>query len=255
MRVTAALVACLCASAPARCENLLLALSSQQITIASNYAGSDITLFGAIRPGAAAIGAPGDWDLVVVAKGPSRTLVVREKERAGPIWVNRTTRRFPRLPSYLAVLSSRPLASIASAEQRARDQLGLLAYASAATPATSGLPPPEDAEFASALVRLQTGRRLWREDGEGVSFLDASLFRAAIHLPPDVPFGPFEVEARLYSKGTLVARDSITFRVVKAGFEAQVAALADTRRLAYGVFTALLALAFGWTASVMFRRD
>lgn len=254
-RIALALLVLALSGGVSRAENLLLALSSQQITIASNYAGSDITLFGAIRPNGEALGAPGEWDLVVVAKGPVKTLVVREKERAGLIWVNRTTRRFPRLPSYLTVLSSRPLASIASPEQRARDPMGLLAVASASTPGKAGLPPPQDAEFASALVRLQTGRNLWREDGDGVSFLDASLFRATIHLPPNVPFGAFEVEAQLYAKGRLVSRESITFRVVKAGFEARVADLADTRRLAYGVATALLALAFGWTASVMFRRD
>lgn len=248
-----AAVTAACVAAPVRAEELLLALSSQQVTIASNYAGSDLTLFGAIRPGRRLMAEPGSWDVVVTVRGPAETLVVREKERAGPFWFNSASRRFPRVPAYLAVLSSRPLVDVAAPDLRRDAQLGLLQAASARP--SPGRSPAEDAAFASALVRLQVGRHLWSEEPGGVAFLDATLFRATVHLPPNVPFGAFETEVRLLSKGAPIARETITFRVVKAGFEARVADLADGARLAYGVGAALLALAFGWAANVMFRRD
>jgi uncharacterized protein (TIGR02186 family) len=237
-----------CAGA-ARAENLLLALSSQQVTIESNYAGSDVTLFGAVRADAAMRGRPGAYDLVVTVRGPARTLVLRRKERAAGVWINGEGSSFPRLAAYLAVLSDRPMEELADESARRKEAFGLLAIAQAASEA--GAPPAA----AGELVRLQTEAGLWREDPHGVSFLDATLFRATIGLPANVPFGSFEVEARLFSGGAEIARETIAFGVAKAGFEARLADLAENWRLAYGVVSALLALAFGWTASVAFRRD
>ncbi|MFD1704523.1 TIGR02186 family protein [Methylopila henanensis] len=237
---------------PARAEKLMLALSSQQVTIASNYAGADLTLFGAVR-GAR----PGTrWDVIVQAEGPSGPVTVRRKEQVGPLWLNRATRAFARAPSFLTTLSSRPLQTVASPEDVFSERLGLRAVAEGApAEGTRKLSLSEDAAFIDALIRLQTERGHWIEDGGGVTFLDRDLFRATIHLPPDIAFGPYQVDVRLYAGGMQAARETITFRVVKAGFEARVAALADKRRVAYGFVMALLALAFGWTASAVFRRD
>lgn len=239
---------------PAQAEKLLLALSSQQVTIASNYAGGELTLFGAAR------GEPrqggGRWEAVVRARGPGRTLQVRRKERVGPFWINGPARAFERAPDFLAVLSSKPLASVAAPEDIASEQLSLAAVADGAPAGgTRRLDAADDAAFAAALVRRQTARGHWREDGRGVAFLDRDVFRATIHLPPDVAFGAYEVEARLYDRGRLAALETITFRVVKAGFEQKVARFADRERLLYGFGMALLAIAFGWTASAAFRRD
>lgn len=251
MRALAAatLLALLAAAGPARAEKLVLALSSQQIAIASNYAGSDVTLFGAVRPDGETEALQRGYDLVVTVRGPATTLEVREKERTAGLWVNRERRQFPRTPSYLATLSTRPLQDMLAPEIREGQRLGLKA---AAVPRGE---KPGRPEFADALIRLQTARGLWRDEPKGVVFLDPTLFRTTFHLPPNIPFGAFEAEVRLFAAGVPIARETITFRVVKSGFEDRVAALAENWRLAYGVATALLALAFGWTASVAFRRD
>ena len=94
--------------------------------------------------------------------GPRQTLVTRRKERVLGIWVNVDSRAFVDVPSYLAVLSNRPLDDIADAETLRRLQLGLDNYPAAAarsaptspTPcATTRSAPPscgiEDAERAS----------------------------------------------------------------------------------------------------------
>ena len=70
-----------------------------------------------------------------------------------------------------------------------------------------------------------------------------------------MPFGEFELEARLMQDGKLLAKRTVSFRVAKSGFEAQVAGVSETNRIAYGLAVVALALLFGWLASVIFRRD
>jgi uncharacterized protein (TIGR02186 family) len=242
MKRALGLLALLILSTPARAEDLLLALSSLDVTIASNWAGADVTVFGTVRepmPGRA-------YQLVITTSGPTETLVVHEKGPVAGLWVTKKTSRFPEAPSFLSVLSNAPLDDIADPEERMRARLGLAEYARG-----DGSAPRAARQ---ALMRLQNERGLWVEDEEGVSF-DPQLFHATVHLPSNTPFGAFEVEGRLYADKTLVARRTISFRVAKAGFEAKVADVAERIRLGYGVGVAGLALLFGWAASAMFRRD
>ncbi len=48
--------------------------------------------------------------------GPREMLVVRRKDRFAGIWTNAESRSFLNTPTYLAVLSNRPVDEIASAE-------------------------------------------------------------------------------------------------------------------------------------------
>lgn len=250
-----ALILALLAPGAAHADGLLLSLSSREITIASNYQGAEVTLFGAALDKDGNVGPPFDYDIVAIARGPAETLAVREKERNAGLWLNSATRRFADAPSYLSVLSSRPLSDVASPEIRARDELGLEAAALRRLPGAPVQALPKDAPFVGALIRLQEQRKLWSERASGVTFIGPSLFQGAFQLPANVPLGDFEVEARLMRGGETVARETVRFRVVKAGFEAKMAGLAESQRLAYGAATMALALLFGWLASVIFRRD
>ena len=46
--------------------------------------------------------------IIATAIGPSQNLVTRRKARMAGIWVNAESRTFMGVPSYLAVLSTRP---------------------------------------------------------------------------------------------------------------------------------------------------
>lgn len=236
-RALSLLALALALATPARAETLTLALSSEKVTIASNYAGADVTLFGALRDAGL-----GPYDIVITTRGPTAALSVREKAPVFGLWLNRSTRVYRDTPVFLSVLSNRPIPSLSL--DPSHEGLGLAASA-----------PGGDGETLAALIRIQTRRGLWTEDGEGVSFLDRDLFRATVRLPPKTPFGAFDVEARVYDGARLVARTTTGFVVEKAGVEAQIADVAERRRWSYGFATAGLALLFGWAASAMFRRD
>ncbi len=242
------------AAAPARAEKLITSLSTSRVLISSNYAGSELVLFGAIERDGTSVPRAGAYDIVITARGPRGTVTVREKDRAGLIYLNQDRRKFADVPAYLAVISSRPLPSIAGADFRRKLRIGLDAIVQDA----DAPPPPPGAEydpFSDALIRLKKDQGLFREKGRGVTFLAANLFRAVIELPALAPPGAYEVEARLFSDGVPLAMTSSPFEVSKVGFEALVAQEARVRPWIYGLATVILALFCGWLASVAFRRD
>jgi uncharacterized protein (TIGR02186 family) len=233
-------------------EQLVAALTNHRVLITSNYTGVELVLFGTVEPDATAPNGP--YDIVATVTGPRETLRTRRKERVLGIWVNTQGRTFVDPPAYLAVLSNRPLDSIANADVRRRLQLGI---------ADTPLPElihndigevPND-PFRAALVNLMRERGLYSEQPIGVTFLTPTLFRATIKLPALVPIGNYKVVVDLFAEGNPIAHTDLAFQIVKVGFEQFVVNAAREHGLLYGFATALMAMATGWIASVAFRRD
>jgi uncharacterized protein (TIGR02186 family) len=165
-----------------------------------------------------------------------------------------SSRLFINPPRYLAVLQSRPLNEITSADNQKRLQLGL-----------DNVPLPErinndigivaNDPFRIAFVNLMRQHGLYREQPNAVTFLTPTLFRASIPLPAEVPIGNYEVDIKLFADGEMIARTNSAFEIVKVGFEQFVANAAREHGLLYGLSTAMMALLTGWIASVVFRRD
>lgn len=238
---------------PAQAETLIVSVSSHQIQISSNYTGDQITVFGVVERDGRTVARADPYDLVITVRGPPRMLIVREKERLGPIWINRTQRRFPDNPVYLTVSSNRPLDEILGAEAARRERIGL---ANAQRLENSGLDlDASTTRFHNGLIRNLSEKGLYAEEERGVTFLSPTLFSAPIEVPATAPTGPYEVEIALYAGGVALARESTSFEVVKTGIEQRLASGAHDSPLLYGLATVALALFFGWLASVVFRRD
>ncbi len=240
-------------SAPARAETLIAAMSSHQIQITSNYTGSQLTVFGLVeRDGRTA--ARGDpYDIIVTVRGPRRMLLVREKERLGPIWINRTQRRFPDSSVFMTVASNRPLHEIMSEETARRERIGLDNAQRMKDPALDL--DVTTARFQEGLIRILSEKGLFSQEERGVTFLSNTLFSAPIDVPATAPTGSYEIDIVLYAGGVPLARQTTNFEVVKSGIEQRLASGAHDQPLLYGLATVILALLFGWIASVVFRRD
>jgi uncharacterized protein (TIGR02186 family) len=222
--------------------------------ITSNYTGVDLVLFGSVERDAASTGRHAPYDIVATITGPREPLRTRRKQRVLGIWVNIASRTFVDPPSYLAVLTSRPLDAITSAENARRLQLGI-----ANTPfpelINNDIGEVSNDPFRAALVRLMRERGLYSEQSNAVTFLTPTLFRAAISLPAQVPIGSYTVDVKLFADGNVIAQTDSAFEIVKVGFEQFVVNAARDHGLLYGLATAMMALLTGWIASVAFRRD
>ena len=180
-------------------------------------------------------------------------LLVREKEQFGPIWINRTQRRFPENPVFLHVATNRPIAEMMSNETAQRDRIGLV---NAERPSGSWVDlDPGARRFRESLVRIMQGKDLYGYEERGVTFLSSALFSAPVDIPATAPTGAYTVDIVLYSGGVPLARQQTNFEVIKTGIEQRLAQGAYDWAVLYGLVTVLLALFLGWGASVIFRRD
>ena len=249
------MVMLVCGGRPAAAERLVVSLSNQRVAITSNFVGDELVLFGTIEPDPGRPVRRSAYDLVVTVVGPRQTLRTRRKQRVLGIWVNVDSREFVRAPSYLAILSNRPVAQIAPQDTLRRLQIGLDNFLLPQRIGSDIADTVRDEPFRLAFVRLQSQHGLYREIAAAVTFLTPTVFRAAVPLPADVPTGSYAFDVKLFADGAIVARTSSALEVTKAGFEQYVAEAARDNGLLYGLATMLMALLTGWIASVVFRRD
>lgn len=242
----------------ARADQLVTDLSEHQISIRSNFTGTEILIFGAIEAED-----PNDLtrerDVVVVVSGPEGPVTVRRKDRVAGIWVNYDAVTFERVPAFYAVASTRPLPRIASMDTRAIEGIGLQqiglgnAVGSGPTGAVRELSSTDRATFAAALLRTKERSGLYRTEPSGVAFLGRSLFRATIGIPANVPNGLYTAKVYLISDGVVTDAASTPLYVVKSGIERAIYGFAHEKPFLYGIFAVIFATFAGWAAALIFR--
>jgi uncharacterized protein (TIGR02186 family) len=252
VRACLAAAALLAGTAGAEAETLVTALSTNEVRIASNFTGDQVTVFGAIGRDAATISRASGYDLVVVMRGPPEAVVVWRKERLLGIWVNRASRTFTPVPSFYALEANRPLTEIAADPVLRRLGLGPTFFLDAADKGSSAasLRP-----FHQALIRLNGENGRFSQDDRGVELLGEGIFRTTIQLPANVPVGIYSVEVYLFSDSGLLARAEQGLTISKIGFEQFLSGFARDQALIFGVGCVAIAMAIGWLAGVIFRRD
>ena len=253
--LTVASFALLCMAAPAHAERLVVSLSNHRVAVTSSFVGENLVLFGTVEPDQPRAALLNAYDLVVTVTGPRQTLRTRRKERVLGIWVNVDSREFVRVPSYLGILSNRPVSQIAPTDTLRSLQVGLnhviLTQRIGADFADT---VPQD-PFRVAFVDLEKQAQAYRESSTAVTFLTPTVFRATIPLAANAQTGNYAIDVKLFAGGKLVARTNSALEVIKAGFEQFVADAARDYGLLYGLVASLSALLIGWFGSVVFRRD
>ena len=250
MKALLASVALCLGTANAVAEDLVSGLSQDQIQITSNYAGTDIVVFGAIEsPQTGTTAEP--RDVVVVVRGPDTDFVVRRKARIAGIWINRDRMNLYGMPAYYYAASTRPLSKIASTDVLQQYQLGLANL----VPKRESTRSPRKAEpFRLAAVRAREAQKLYAEAPDGVEFLGYSLFRVRVPVPASVPRGEYTVQVYLFRDGTAVSAQTTPLFVEQIGLERRLFNYAHERPFWYGLLTVAMAVLLGWASSFLFRR-
>jgi uncharacterized protein (TIGR02186 family) len=227
-------------------------VSDREIRIVYSFSGADLLLFGAILyPGGRLPDDKKPTDIVVVVKGPTQSIVVREKRKVAGIWVNASSLRYRSAPSYYAIASSRPIDTLVDDRTRAIYELGLDSLQ--LSPASSA-PADEQDRFQRGLVDLNRRVGLYVEAPGAVEITDGVLYRARVTIPARVPVGRFTAETFLIRDGRVLAVGVKEIEVRKTGFERNVARAADRHSFSYGLLVVCLAIGLGWGAGAFARR-
>lgn len=239
-------------AAPVR-ETINIGISSTEIAIVPDFAGTDVTVFGAIEGVDPSLLAKGGYDIVVALEGPRDRITMRRKERVAGIWINRHSVVFEAMPESYSMASTRDLADIASDLELVTHAVGL--PRARIVPSSFSGRAEEVALYRDAFLKLKETARLYQSNPGGVKFVSSSLFAATIHIPADIPNGAHTIRAYLFKQGKVIDEKSLKMNVVKTGIEEAITAAAFDQPLLYGMFSVLLAVLTGWTASLVFRKD
>lgn len=223
-------------------------VSQHEIRVRQGFTGTQLLLFGAILdPQGRRAQEP--YDIIVVLKGPTEPILMREKAKKLGVWVNAQSTAFRSAPSFFAVASSRPIGEIVDDRTAAIYELGLDFLQLSPTGA---IDPEEQARFTEGLVDLREREGLYKEDGDGVTVSDGVLYQARIAVPSNVITGRYTAETFAISDGRVIASAIAEVEVQKQGFERFVADQAEQSSVLYGLFAVALSLLMGWLAGRVF---
>jgi len=232
----------------ARDPILVPEVSQHEVQVRQGFTGTELLLYGAIlEPDGRRAGR--DYDIVVVLKGPTEPIRLREKQKILGIWINADSTAFRSAPSYFAVASSKPISEIVDDRTAAIYELGL-DYLQLSP--IGSIDPKEQDRFTQGLVAMRAREGLYREEPAGVTIREQVLYQARIALPSNVQTGRYTAETFAITHGRVIASATADVEVSKQGFERVVADYADNDGFFYGLFAVALSLAMGWVAHRLF---
>lgn len=223
-------------------------ISEHDIALRQGFTGADLLLFGAILdPAGGQASEP--YDVVVVLKGPTEPVEIREKQRWFGIWVNADSTSYRSVPSFYALASSRPITEIVDERTAAIYELGL-SYLQLSP--TGSIDPEEQARFSTGLVALREDQGLYAQYEGGVDVAEGVLYRARLPIPSNVIPGLYVAETFAIANGRVITSATSEVRVRKEGFEGVVAREAEDSSFFYGLFAVFLSVFMGWAAGRLF---
>lgn len=242
----------------AKAQQLVTGLTNETVFITSDFNGTELVIFGTINDMQKPAGDTGEeitlerYDVVIVMEGPKEPGVVRKKQRAVGIWINKENVEFGDIPSSYLMQTSADMEKPGFDDALKALQVGFdhMQMGEISNVVTHG----ETAEFREAIIRLKVGNRLYRQN-VGVEFLGDNLFRTRIQIPPLIPVGIHQVRSYLLLDNELVSGSTHAINVRKTGFEQATYSFSRNYSYLYGIICVIIAMLTGWLSSVIFRRD
>ncbi|MDG1438212.1 MAG: TIGR02186 family protein [Emcibacteraceae bacterium] len=240
---------------PSRSETLVTDLSQHVIEITSQFAGSDLLLFGALERHATEshqsdeIAVQGlDYDIIIVVQSEPTDLIIRKKENVGGIWINNEDYIARSVPGYYVMGSTRPLNDFLSDEKQAEFGLGLK---------NLNITSESDSdivEYKEALIRNMTAKGLYSESSGNVTVKDEILFRANLTFPSNMPVGKYSTNVYLVRDGDIILNDDIELKVDKQGIERVIYNFAHDYPPFYGIMAIIVAISAGLISGFVARK-
>ena len=234
-------------------ENIQIGLSTDQVSITSDFSGAELTIFGALDNADPLVARQGRYDVVVVLEGPPRAVTVRKKTRVLGMWINTESVIFRDVPESYSMALTRAPQDISTPDGYKRLALGAdnLHF----QPLKADGDPKTIEEFTEALLQRKEALGLYSTQTGGVRFLSQSLFRASLKLAPNVAVGTHRARAYLFRNSVFLRETSAQLTIRKAGLEQRLYEFAHQNSLIYGIAAVLIAIVTGWLGRIIFRKD
>lgn len=242
------LVLCISAFAASAEENVVLGLSKQKVSITTNFDGSEILIYGAVKR-ETPIPPDSNLGVIVTVQGPSVPLTVRRKEKRYGIWINVDSVEVDAAPSFYAVATSAPLEETLRHTENLRYKVSIPSVIrSVGAPMTV-----QNAQsFSDAVIRIRKENGLYQLLENTIDVSEQTLFQTSVRMPANLTEGDYITRVLLTRDGTVVSDYETSIDVRKVGLERWLYALSRQQPLMYGLLSLAIAIAAGWGASAIF---
>ena len=228
-------------------EEVVAGLSQNRVQITTNFDGSEILVFGAIKRDAPVPdGSP--LEVIVTVEGPKTPVTIRRKDKRFGIWINTEAVEVDAAPSFYAVATSGSWSEVLRNVEDLRHHVSIHRAIRAV-----GLDSADRAGFIEALLRIQEDKGVYFNDIGGVEIAEDALFRTSIRLPANLTEGDYITRFFLTRDGQVVDSRESVINVRKVGLERFLFNLSRELPLVYGLMSLAIAIAAGWAASAFFR--
>ena len=248
MRALVLALSVMFAAATASAEEVVLGLSSDQVSINTSFDGSEILIFGAVKREEAIVDEP-RLQVIITVAGPSEPVTVRRKEKKFGIWVNTDALEVDSAPSFYAVATSTLMGLSLSETEDVRHRISIpRAIRSVDAPDTI----TDSESFTEALIRIKSRSNQYQLNEGTISVDEQTLFRTAIQLPAALTEGDYQTRIFLTRGGAVVSEYQTSIYVRKVGLERWLFTLSRENAFLYGLMSLAIAIAAGWGASAVF---
>ncbi|MEO0357274.1 MAG: TIGR02186 family protein [Pseudomonadota bacterium] len=245
------LVLAVLVSPMAKAQEVVVGLSDNEIGIDAFFDGSDLFVYGAIRPTAdALISFEDPYDVIITIASPREPVTVRRKERRFGIWMNVDAVKVDLAPTVYAIATSAPLADALENTEDLRHSVSIPRMIRSV-----GAPMDvADADaFAQAVQRIRQAKGLYQTFENAVELRANTLFSTSIPLPANLTEGDYALRVLITRGGAVVAKHDSMIPVQKVGAERWLYELAHNQPLYYGLLSLAIAIFAGWGASAVFQ--
>ncbi|HTQ57100.1 MAG TPA: TIGR02186 family protein [Bryobacteraceae bacterium] len=211
-------------------------ITPQVIQVGAFYDGAQVSIEGASAPRS---------QVIVAITGPDRQERFKRKVRFGPVWVNAGRVRISGAPSLILRFSAGPIAALLD-----RQTIASLRLDESSLQARMHIDPPTDpaadAALRSSYLALKRSQGTYAFSDRGVSMgqpdEDCVPYSLHFHWPPKAPPAQYTVTVYEVRDGAIV----MPLSVVRTGFPAWLASLAETRASLYGLTAVLIGALAGF---------
>lgn len=236
-------------SAPADQEKVIAGLSQTQVSITTDFSGSEIFIYGAIKRDAP-VPKGEKANIIVAVTGPVQPVVVRKKSREFGIWINGPGVQVDAAPSFYAVATTGPFHKIISYTDDLKYKVGL-------DQIVRLIGSPQDKTYPEAyreaVIRLRRKAGLYTEIPDAVKVIDQTLFETRIALPSNLVEGDYKARIFLLRDKAVQSVFESSIKVRRVGLERWIYGMSRNHSAIYGLLAIGVALLAGYLASTFFR--
>lgn len=236
-----------CLASPALSQEVVAGLSQNRIAITTDFDGSEILIFGAVKRENRIITDP-PLQVVIAVSGPSQEVTVRRKEKRFGIWVNTDAVVVDSAPSFYAVATSGPWDEVVNNEEDLRHHISIRRAIRSVGSDVAGV-----SDFTEALIRIREDKSLYQTNIGAVQLDEETLFRTSVRLPANLTEGDYHARFYLTRGGRVLDSHDSIIAVQKVGLERILFRMSRDTPFWYGIMSLAIAIFAGWAASAAFR--